>query len=370
MARRIGLEIAATAVRAVEVKGLDVNADAVVTRAAIVPLPEGTIVAGTIRKPTELALAMVQALKAIKAPRQGVVVGLATPQLGVARREVNAGIRLAERDTVLRFQGEDIALTVALADSALASHADGEAITPDGQALTSITVAAIDRAELDTLIAVCKLARITPKAIELAPVALCRALARTGNSNEISTIVDIGATQTTVVTRAGRRVRSIRTVRGGGHDVTRAIAEATGEDRGTAEARKPHLRVGLTNISADLYATYGEGTADDRASVIDAAVNSAIETIVDVVAQSVDSDTSRYGARTEGVGLSGGVALTPGMSALLAQRLDLPVQVSLPWAVITPTKFTSHLFDGESVPAARLIELSTAIGLALWEEPA
>lgn len=369
--RSIGVDIGATEVRAVEVAGLDASGAAKVVRAAAVPIADGAVVAGVVKKPTETALAVTQALRAIRAPKNGVVLGLATPGSGVAVRELSEAVQPGERERAIRYQNEDVALTVPLAQSALATHAEEGSAAPSG--MVDVSVAAVDDADLDALLKVARIARLAPRAVDLAPVALARSMARSA-TDFVGAVVDIGATQTTVVTVEDRRVRSLRTVRGGGRDVTEAIRQVTGEDFATAEARKPHLRVGgsVSQVS-QAFSSYGSVPGERPQTTLEVelenAVNDAIDAIIDTVAQSIDSDAARFGTRAQMVGLVGGVAFTPGLVSLVQQRLDVQTTVSLPLVAFQQNRHTISLFNGPKVPDRVTMKFTNAVGLALWRQP-
>src|SRR5689334_10439890 len=102
MSTRVGVDLGATAVRVVEVNGLNKDSFAQVTRAAIVPLQPGAIVAGRIQDPTAVAWALSRALKDAKISPYGVVLGLASPNTAIAKVSMPGTLKPGEWASVLR----------------------------------------------------------------------------------------------------------------------------------------------------------------------------------------------------------------------------------------------------------------------------
>lgn len=370
--RLVGVDIGATAVRAVEVAGVDANGFAIVTRLAIVPLEPGAVVAGRVRNPKAVSAALLTALREAKLPRYGVVLGMSSPDTALARLPLPAVIRPDEREGAIRSADRPLAATFTLDESSLSTQTIRVDTAADGTQVAVVAVAAALRSEVEALQQVCRLARVTPRAVDLSGVATVRALTRLDPaSNEVATVVDIGASKTTVATRAGMHVRSLRVTAGAGSDLTRAIAAITEEDFDTAERRKLAYRL-RTQVQQTQGFSYGfeeEDPSVEALTPMDRAVSSAVDALVDSVAQAVETDAANHGSFSQGVTLCGGTALLRGLKDRMQQRVGVPVQIGRPWAEIERSSRNAAYFtDGVADPRV-LLSIATATGLALWKEP-
>jgi len=170
-------------------------------------------------------------------------------------------------------------------------------------------------------------------------------------------------------------LRSLRTTVGAGSDLTRAIAGVTHETFAEAEERKYAMRLSSGGVRAG-GASAGYGAEDglsvlsqDGTSVVDMTLSSAVDVLVDTIAQSVETDAGNFGSLTQGVSLCGGTALLRGVKDRLQLRLGVPVSIGRPWADIERSRKNARFFvDGRPDPRV-LLSLATATGLALWKEP-
>lgn len=378
MKATVGLDIGATAVRAVRVRGIDADGYAVVTNIGVVPLRPGAVSGGRVRQPQIVSLAMARALREAGLSKYGVIVGFSGPDSVIGEATLPHAVKGPERLRALRSMGHDIAPTVPLADSFISAQLVSTDRNSDGHLVDRLSVAAATRSEIEGLRKLCKLAGITPRAIDLSGAAVTRALVRCQtNAAEVASIVDLGASKIMVTTRQGPWLRSMRTVAGGGDDITKAISSVTSGDLKDAEMRKASMRLptapvfGLTGMDFDYVGDESEGVQEQQTAVEEALARAA-EHIVDQVAQSIDADTAMYTAQTQGISLCGSTALLKGLKERLGQRMGVPVQIGRPWAVIAKSKKTEQYFinlGGRQVEDPRLmLSLATAIGLALWKE--
>jgi type IV pilus assembly protein PilM len=366
----IGIDIGATAVRAAEVVGVDSNGFAVVRRLAIAPIAEGAVVAGRVKNVEQVAAAMLRVLKESGLPRYGVVIGMATPDVALTRMLLPASVRREERIPALLAAGRPIAPTFGLDESALATSLAAVEPQSEGVPLATIDVAAARQAELDTVLAACRLAKITPRAVDLTGAALLRSLTRANPSyGEISTVVDIGATKTTVATREGLRLRSVRTIVGGGTDLTRALMVVTEDDFEAAEKRKMTMRL-TTGAPSQISTTYFDTELGETRNAADTALSQAADLLVDAIGQAIEADAANHGSFTQGIALCGGSSLLRGLKDRLQSRVGVPVMIGRPWAEIEQNrKNATYIRDGRTDPRI-LLAIAPAVGLALWREPA
>lgn len=377
-ARMVGVDLGSTEVRVVEVKGIDSRGFAVISRIGIAPLKEGSIQGGRIKNHHMVSVALLSALKAAGVSTYGFVVGISSPEVAVTRMALPAAIKREEREAAIRNMDRTISPTIPMADSVISTNLVRVATTGDGVAFANLAVAAALSGEVDAITKVCKIARCSPRAVDLSGAALMRAIVRApATTEDIHTAVDIGATKITVVTRQGLHLRSIRSAAGGGSDITRALVAATGEDMVLAERRKMSMRLGSAPLAQAVDLSGGYGLEDDEAAVdVDAGaqtaaeegLSNAAEAMVEQIASSIEHD-SASGGFTQLVSLCGGTALLRGLKERLHQRVGVPVSIGRPWAVIEPSKRNAQYFNDGVEDPRLLLSLATAVGLALWKEP-
>lgn len=377
MSRLVGVDIGSTAVRVVEVQGVDADGFALVSRIGICQLESGAVVVGRVRSARDVSVALVRALKEAGVSRQGFVLGLTSPEVALTTMVFPTSVRAAERDGAVRSMGRSVAATFGLESSVLATYLAGTTPTSDGLTMSTVGVAAALDEDIEALKSVCELSRCSPRSIDLTGAALLRALTRVNQfGTEVGTIVDIGATKVTVATRQGMYLRSLRTTAGAGDDITRAVAGVSRESFEDAEQQKLSMKLprdtalGYTRRGS-AYGLDDEAQLDDTRSLSPAeiALSAAADLLVAVIAQSIEADAANFASMTQGVTLCGGTALLRGLKDRLQQRLGVPVSIARPWAEIERSKRNAPYFkDGKTDPRL-LLTLSSAIGLALWKEP-
>lgn len=373
--RLVGVDLGASMVRVAEVAGVDSDGFAVVSKVGLAPMPDGAIHGGRVRNPKDVSVALVKALRDAGVPRQGFILGLSSPDVALTTMAFPASVRPEERQTAILAMGRPISPTVALDESALATYMIGQtADDAEGNAMRTIGVAAVLEEDLESLRQVCDLARCAPRAVDLSGAALLRSLMRVNPvAGEVGTVVDIGAGKITVATRQGMLLRSLRTTVGGGSDVTRALASAMRAEFDEAEEAKMGMRLQNQAAAAQESSIYGADDSSSSSGVsltpADIAFSSAVDMLVDTIAQSVETDAANHGSMTQGVSLCGGTALVRGVKDRLQRRLGLPVSIARPWADLERSKRNASYFVSGRADPKLLLMLSTAVGLALWKEP-
>lgn len=365
---RVGVDIGSTEVRVVKLAGIDADGFARIARFGTYPVREGAVVGGRIHHPQQVSISLARALKEAGVPRHGFVVGISSTDAAVTRIRLPGSIRPDERPAALRHLGVEVSPTVPLEAAALATNLLRDTVTAEGFVQHQLIVAAVPEADLEVLRTVCKLARCTPAAIDLAGAATARAYVRAaGGNREVGAIVDIGATRTTVITREGLDLRSLRSSLGGGADLTHAIADALGVSAEEAETRKRAMAVigKSTTVPVGPVGFGASYVADERAGAEQALVNAA-DLLVDQIAAHIELDAQVHGSMPAGVLLVGGGALMRGLKERVAKRVGVEVRIGRPWARLEPRgRNLAYLSHGKEDPAL-MLALATATGLALW----
>jgi type IV pilus assembly protein PilM len=372
--RRIGVEVAATEVRVVEISHIDDRGFAVVSRLARQPLPEGAIVAGRVRNAAQTAVTLRDAIRKAGVPTYGFILGFSCPEASIARVSLPAVVRPGEREGALRAMNADLNPAVPVDEAAIATRLL-EVDDEESGSLQHLNACYVPEEQLDALLAVCDLARLEPRAVDLAPAGLMRAVLRvSAQDQEISTLVDVGATKTTIITREGQHLRSLRIIASGGADITRAIAAANGETFSSAERLKYDLTPRLSSASVMRAESFGSEVDEDEVAAVAAdeaaaaAAARSVANLAEQVALAIESDASAFGSFTQGVTLCGLGSLQRGLREQIASRVGTPALIGRPWAVVERSRRNGAYFIDGQVDPKLMLACSTALGLALWEE--
>ncbi len=275
MAERVlGLDVATTAVRVVEVafdraggrrgrsaaqssRGTPPNPRAIVTRVGEVPLPPGAVRDGEVADPAAVGAAIAELWRQTGLRSREVRVGLTGARVVVRVIDMPA---MPDQDMAgaIGFSAADhipIPLEEAVLDHAVLEPAPpGEAGSPP---MVRVLVVAAHRSTVDGLLAAVAAGGVRAVAVNLIPFALVRALYQpaepvdAGAAPEVegavppppqpvpaAAIVSVGAALTTVVVHEAGRPKFVRTVQAGGDMLTAAIAEELGIEPDAAEAAK------------------------------------------------------------------------------------------------------------------------------------
>jgi type IV pilus assembly protein PilM len=373
--KRVGVDIGSTAVRVVQVNGVDSDSLARVAKSSVVSLVPGAVVNGRVVDVQRVGFTIAEALKAAGVSGYGIVVGTSSPEAAIIPVKLPVAIKPSDFTNAVMLQNRPISPRVELKDSSVSIYEVG---ANTELAARFLLAAATSREDVIALSNAVKYAKATPRAIDLAGAASMRALTRTvEGTSDVVTVIDIGATKTTIVTRQGLFLRSVRTIEVGGEDITRSLMGATDETFEIAEKRKRSLSMiarkhaAQTSEEAGRYG-YLEKTTVNLALPLEERVQDALtfsaETLIEQVAGVIESETAKYpDAPTRGIILSGGGSLLHGLKESLRNRLGTTTLLGRPWAVLEPGGGNKQILRSMDEPSA-MVELSTAIGLALWEE--
>lgn len=376
----VGIDIGSSAVRVARVTKIDEEGYAVVDRVGVARLREGSVLAGAIKSPQTVAMAVSAALKAAGVSGYGAVVGLPTSNVAIAPQTIPSAVAKDSRVSSLRALNRQISPTLPLATSDLSVSFVRTDTTAEGLRNDVLTVAAAPRADLSLLRNVCSLAKVTPRAIDLSAAGTLRALYRgPQDAQDTASLVDVGATKVAVATRQGPHLKSLRIVTGGGDEVTRALMREADLDLEEAERRKRTLSLpDASRLAADLAGDLGfdsgygvEDTAQTTTArtSFDMVLVSITDAFIEQVAQALDNHAVTHGTYPQGVVLCGGGSLLKGLKERMSQRLGVDVRLGAPWARVVRGRHTEALFgpDGSESPQL-MLELASAVGLACWEE--
>ena len=345
----IGLDIGTFAVRAGE---LVIGGDRPrLTRFGQLTLPPGAVVAGEIVDVDLVAGAVSRLWERVGFRSRNVVLGLANQRVIVRQAEMP---RLSEEElaAALRFEAADL-LPMGAEDASIDFQIIHEFVSPAGEAKVQILLAAAQRAMLDVHLRTCQMAGLRVVRADPMPLALVRALGRTGlealdqeGAPAAEAIVCVGAGVTTVVVQEDGIPRFSRLLAEGAGAATNAVATELGVDLDTAEDLK--RRVG----------TGAQGGGDQRADV---AVSRVVTRLVDEIDNSLRFFSSQAGApQVSRVLLTGAGSRLAGLHERLSAMTGVPVELARPSSWVS---VEAGLSPEEAERAEH--NLPTVIGLAL-----
>jgi type IV pilus assembly protein PilM len=301
---QIGLDIGSSSVRAVQTtrgKGA-----ASVTAFGQAELPVGAVRAGTVHD----AEAVILAIKSIWTEKEfrskQVILGVSSHQ-AVVREVTLPELAPKERRQALPHLVADM-LPMAAESALLDFYPIG---APEQGQQRGLLIAA-PREQVANTVAVVERAGLTVARVDLSSFAVLRAAARPGDEREA--IVDLGARSTTVLVHTDGIPHLVRTVPRGGSDVTAAIAAGLALPEDEAEAVK--RRVGVL-------ADEDPWTTDVVADALRPLVHEIRSSLAYLAGSAGSAPVTR-------LGLCGGGALMPGLTAYLADELDVDVYLADP----------------------------------------
>ncbi len=311
----VGIDIGASAIRAVEVQDPD-RAEPTIVRFAEVPVPAGSTRQGEVLEPNTVAAALKQLWSIGRFRTRDVVLGMGNQRV-LSRDLTVPKAPIAQIRESLPFQVQDM-LPVPVGDAILDFYPTGESDGENGPVVSGLLVAAVKDAVLANVRAA-QAADLNPVAVDLIPFALSRVV--TPRSHRGTTaIVECGANTTTVVVVTDGVPKFVRIVPTGGDDITRTLAGRMSISEDEAEAVKRHF--GMRELSAR--------TPDDAMAI--ASVRESAQELLSSLRNTINYFANTRPSEPVGeVRLIGGGAALPGFSDSLAEYTRLPVRNAAPF---------------------------------------
>jgi type IV pilus assembly protein PilM len=331
----IGLDIGSSSIRAVEVRRT--KDEYSLTNFGQVPLPAGTVQAGSVEDPVAVTSALKQLWAACKFGTKQVRVGVTNPQLVVRETSVS-NLPAKEMRKSLPFQVRDM-LPLAVERSLLDFRPLEE--PGDNPTVRGLLIAMPKDAVL-TIVEAVEKAGLHVVDVDLASLALLRAASRL--DAQVEAIVDIGAEITSVVVHADGEPLIVRTVPRGGAEVTESMAGRLGITSAEAEALK--RRFGL----------HGDGRPDTATAASDA-VRPLINELRSSFTYLASGERQKQVTR---ISLCGGSALMPGLAEHVQQQLGVSVMYADSAGRLRDTRRARERGFESFVPSA-----AVSIGLTL-----
>jgi type IV pilus assembly protein PilM len=341
----IGLDLGATAVRAAVLgppvgRGPVLSPGLVVEQLASVPLPPGAISRGVVQDPGAVTAAVRRLVVENRLKGRRVVLGISTPQV-VVRSLTLPAMPADKLRQALPFQARDvlpIPLDEALLDfSPLPPTADVPAGAGRGtpgsvgspSALTPGLLTAAPRMPVMLAVQAVEKAGLTVQRVDLSSFGLLRAIGTAGAA--VEALVDIGSELTTIVIHRHGVPHVVRVVAFGGRQLTDRVADGLGITVAEAEVAKCTV-----------------GAVGDSVTALQ--VRDELRALLSEVRASLRFFVTTVGSAVQRVLLTGGTSGLPGLDALLAVELEVPVALVTPLRHLAGAPDRLALSGGSPVP--------------------
>lgn len=320
MARRlIGLDIGTNAVRVAEIEAGDPPR---VTSFGQVALPFDAMREGEVVDPAAVTAAIQRLWKELSLRKADVRIGVASPRVLVRTVDLPA---MSDEDLAgaLRFQAQElipIPLEEAVLDFQPIESIAGPPSAPDGPAgesMTRVLLAAAHRETVDNLVRAVRAAGLGVATVDLVPLALVRSIGRrvADDGAGAEAIVSIGGGVTVVVVHEAGVPRFVRILGAAGRGLTDAVARDLDVPIDRAEALKRQIDQAPEDLVARAQAAMARPLAD----------------LCEQIRGSLDYYRTQPGAaRLLHVTVTGGGALTPGLTDRLRELVGTPVDLAAP----------------------------------------
>jgi len=245
-----------------------------------------------------------------------------------------------ELESALKWEAEQY-VPLPLEEVVLTHEVVGK-IKEDSKEKIDVLLAAAPKSLIEKTIKVLKLAGLNPVSLEMEITAMARSLVSSDLKSVL--LVDLGAKATDLAVVENGQVVFVHSISTGGEALTRAVEMELNLDPTQAEAYKK---------------AYGV-----KAEELEGKISSAINPVLEVIIGEIEKTIRFY--QTKGkilkvVILAGGTANLPEAANVLAERLNLEVQVGNP--------FSQVVEDGllTKIPPSDLPLYAVAVGLAMKE---
>lgn len=348
--RLVGLKVGGSQLAAARIAN---NGAAELLQVARMDLEPGVVVAGELRDPDALVVALKEFFAANKLPRKGVRLGIASNRIGVRTFDI-AGIDDAKQlENAIHFRAQET-LPIPLDEAVLDYHVLEERVDDEGNPTKRVLLVVAYRELVDRYIAACKQAGIMLAGIDLEAFALLRALGapRGADSSADSALVAVavGHDRSTFAVSDGRVCEFTRVLEWGGAALNVAIARALDLAPSEAESVKRLVSLASAEVPQGL-------TAEQYALAVDA-VRKQIQAFARDLVSSLQFYQNQPGSLGIGeIVITGGTAGLAGLADELQRLIGVRVRVGDPLARL---KITKKLDVDDPVGS-----LAVAIGLGI-----
>ncbi len=348
----VGLKIGASQIAAAYVHS---NGSHEVLKLARTPLERGVVVAGELRDPDALAVALKAFFNANKLPKRNIRLGIASNRVGVRVLDVPGVEDPALLGNAVRFRAQEV-LPIPLSEAVLDYRVLRERHDDEGNLIREVLVAFAYRELVDRYADVCRSAGLRLIGIDLDGFALLRALVDpSASSSRLG-----GAAVVTVALGHDRSIMSIsngdaceftRVIDWGGASLDTAVARILALTPSQAEPIKRELTLDST-------APPPEGLAPDQANRARSAMGQEVGAFAREFVSSLQFYQSQPRSLDIGeIVLTGGMAHMAGLAQQLQELIGVTVRIGDPLGRV---KLGKHVETEEAIGSFAL-----AIGLGI-----
>jgi type IV pilus assembly protein PilM len=216
-------------------------------------------------------------------------------------------------------------------------------VNDNGKEKIEVLLAAAPNRLIDRIVTVLKTAGFNPISLETEIMAIARSLVPA--IPEATMVIDLGAKATDIAVMEKGQVIFVRSLATAGEALTRAVASGLGLDINQAEAYKKAYGADPNKLEGKMVTALGP--------VIEV-LTAEMEKIIQFHQLSKNKPINR-------VILSGGTSSLPEISAILAKKLNLEIQIGNPFGQIIKDDLT------KKIPPQEIPLYSIAAGLAMKE---
>jgi type IV pilus assembly protein PilM len=290
------------------------------------PLEPGVVVAGELRDPDELAVALQHFFERHKLPKKGVRLGISNNRIGVRVFEIEGVTDARQLENAIRFRAEEV-LPIPLDEAVLDYVVLDEDVREDGTMVKRILLVVAYREVVDRFLQACRGAGLEVVGIDLEAFALLRSLAE---PNELPAgagalvAVAIGHDRTTIAVSSGRFCEFTRVLDWGGWSLNVAIARALDMAPSEVEPFKRQLSFSEEKTV--------EGLTPERAAKTREAVQRSLAAFARELVSSLHFYQAQPGALGIGeIVLTGGTAHMDGLPEAVGGLVGVPVRIGDPF---------------------------------------
>jgi type IV pilus assembly protein PilM len=344
----VGIKIGASQIAAARVSN---NGSVELHQIAREPLEAGIVVAGELRDPDALAVALKKFFKKHKLPKRGIRLGISNNRIGVRVFDIG-GVESADQlRNAVRFRAQE-ALPISVDEAVLDYHVVGDSLDAEGMPAKRVVLVVAYRDLIDRYVGAFRKAGLKLLGVDLEAFALLRALGGEpgeavvdGNRTGL-VVVSVGHDRSTFAVSDGRVCAFTRVLDWGGSTIDAAVARTLDVTQSEAEAIK--LRLSLADASvvpANLEPEQAELARD------------AMRRSLEAFARDLVSSLRFYQNQAESLAIrelviSGGTAELPGLADELQRLLDVRVRVGDPLGRVKVAKRVKQRDNLGSLAAA------------------
>ncbi|HUP31442.1 MAG TPA: type IV pilus assembly protein PilM [Gaiellaceae bacterium] len=348
----VGLKVGGSQIAAARIVN---GAEPELVQAVREPLEHGIVVAGELRDPEALALALKAFFARHKLPKRGIRLGIANNRIGVRTFEVTGIADPKQLANAIRFRAQEV-LPIPIEEAVLDYQVLAEGTSEDGQPFCRVLLVVAYRELVDRYLYACRKAGLQIVGIDLEAFALLRAVAEPrdpvpGSDRGALVAVAVGHERSTFAVSDGRVCEFTRVLEWGGWALNVAIARAL--DMAPSEVEPAKRALSLTGPEH-----VPDGFTEDQLATAREAARKQLQTFARELVSSLQFYQNQPGSLSIGeIVLTGGTAHLPGLGAELERLIGVPVRIADPLARV---KVSKRVVEREQIGS-----LAVAIGLGI-----